>query len=90
MTEKPQRSGSTASHIVTALRELISALDRRVPHVEGPGENPILQDAQMLRRKAVAQIEALSYDQEFVDAIMTDDGCPSPERETNMRSSCAG
>ena len=41
----------------------------------------------MLRSQAVAQIEALRrgepydlpYDQQLVDAIMTDDGCPSSE-----------
>lgn len=85
MTEKPQRSISTASRMVSALRELISALDRRVPHVDRPGELRIAQDAQMLRRQAVARIAALSrhepddkpYDQELVDAIMTDDGGPS-------------
>ena len=94
MTEKPQRSVSAASRILTTLRELISALDRRVPHVERPGEIRISRDAQMLRREAVAQIEALSrqgpddkpHDQELVDAIMTDDGGPPPESETNMRS----
>ncbi|HEY7497534.1 MAG TPA: hypothetical protein VH740_03425 [Vicinamibacterales bacterium] len=82
MTEKPQRGASTASRIIAALRELISALDRRVAHAERPGETRILRDAQMLRREAVAQIDALSrrapddkpYDQELVDAIMTDDG----------------
>ena len=83
-----------ASSIVAALRELISAIDRRVSHVERPGEIRIARDAQMLRREAVAQIEALSrqgpedkpYDQELVDAIMTDDGCPSPESKKNLRS----
>ena len=52
----------------------------------------------MLRREAVAQIEALSrhephdrpYDQELADAIMTDDGSPSPETETHPRSSGNG
>jgi hypothetical protein len=81
MTEKPP-SVSTASSIVAALRELIRAIDRRVPHVERPGELRIARDAQTLRREAVAQIETLSrqgpedkpYDQELVDAIMTDDG----------------
>ena len=49
----------------------------------------------MLRRQALTQIEALyrqepddkPYDQELADAIMTDDGCPSPERDKNMRPS---
>jgi hypothetical protein len=95
MTEQPQRNVSTANRIVATLRELIKALDRRVPHVDRPGEPGIARDAQMLRRQAIAQIDALSrlepdgipYDQELVDAIMTDDGCPSPESETNRQSS---
>ena len=95
MTEKPQRSVSTANRTVSTLRELISALDRRVPHVDRPGELRIARDAQLLRRQAVAQIEAWNrqepddtpYNQELADAIMTDDGCPSPEGETNMGSS---
>jgi len=85
MTEKPPRS---ANRIVSTLRELISALDRRVPHAERPGELRIARDAQLLRRQAVAQIKALNlqgsddqrYDQELVDAIMTDDGCPRARR----------
>jgi chorismate mutase len=96
MTGKPQSRISTTSRIVSTLRELISALDRRVPHVERPGEIRIARDAQILRRQAVAQIEELSrqgpddkpYDQELVEAIMTDDGGPPPESETNTRSSC--
>ena len=84
MGDSGGKTVSTAKQIVTTLRELISALDRRVPHVERRGEIGISQDAQTLRREAVAQIEALSrrgpddkpYDQELVDAIMTDDGSP--------------
>lgn len=95
MIEKPQRSLSTSNRIISTLRELISALDRRVPHVGRPGELRIARDAQMLRREAVAQIEALSrqgpddkpYDQGLVDAIMTDDGCPSPEGGMHIGSS---
>lgn len=79
--------GDRANRMITTLRELISALDRRVPHIDRPGEPRIARDAQMLRRQAVTQIEALSrqglhdspYDQELVNAIMTDDGCPSRE-----------
>ena len=67
--------------MITTLRELISALDRRVPHVDRPGELRIAREAQTLRREAVAQIGALSqqrqwddtpYDQERVEAIMTE------------------
>ena len=95
MVEKPQGGVSTAKRTISTLRELIGALDRRVPHIGRPGELRIARDAEMLRREAVAQIEALNrqapddkpYDQELVDAIMTDDGGPSPERDTHMQSS---
>ncbi len=95
MTNTIRRSASTVNRMITTLRELVSALDRRVPHVDRPGELRIARDAQMLRREAVAQIEALShhepddrpYDQELADAIMTDDGSPSPRKETDLRSS---
>ncbi len=102
MNTKPPSSVSTASCILAALRELVSALDRRVPHGERPGEIGIARDAQMLRREAVAQIETLSrrrsdhkpYDGELVEAIMTDDGCPTAgerdERAILMRRLEAG
>jgi hypothetical protein len=43
------------------LRELIAALDRRVPHIERSGEIAIARDAATLRTKAldrIAQLEA--------------------------------
>ena len=94
MTDESQRSVATANRIVSTLRDLIRALDRRVPQVDRPGELRIARDAQMLRRQAVAQIEALScqepddktYDPELVDAIMTDDGSPSPESMCRFRT----
>jgi hypothetical protein len=81
--------------MITTLRELISALDRRVPHVDRPGELRIAREAQTLRREAVAQIGALSqqrrwddtpYDQERVEAIMTDDGGPPPGAGNSNRA----
>jgi hypothetical protein len=45
------------------LHELIAALDRRVPHVEGTGEIAIARDAATLRTQAldrIAQLEAAS------------------------------
>ena len=47
------------------LRELIGALDRRVPHIERLGEIAIARDAATLRKKAldrIAQLEAASPD----------------------------
>ena len=42
-----------------ALEELISALDRRVPHVERAGEAAIARDAAALRAKAVKRLAEL-------------------------------
>jgi hypothetical protein len=78
---------STPIGTVTALRELIAALDRRVPHVERAGEVQIARDASILRREALRRIEELtrasspdhpSYSQDLVEAIMTDDGGAAP------------
>ena len=85
VSEKRLNGVSTPSRILSALRELIRALDRRVPHPERAGEIRIARDAQMLRREAVARIEELQraglddnlYDPELVEAIMSDDGSPA-------------
>jgi hypothetical protein len=45
--------------IVDDLRELIAALDRRVPRHERDGEPGILRDAQALRHLAVTRIAEL-------------------------------
>lgn len=89
MTKKGPSGASTPSRILSALRELIRALDRRVPHPERTGETRIAGEAQELRREAVARIEELQragsddnlYDQELVEAIMADDGGPTRARE---------
>ena len=46
--------------LVRELKELIEALDRRVPRVELAGEPDIARDAAALRAKAVARLTALS------------------------------
>ena len=42
--------------LVDDLRELIAALDRRVPRIEREGERAIARDAQGLRRAALKRI----------------------------------
>lgn len=42
--------------LVQNLRELVAALDRRVPHIEREGERAIARDAQGLRRAALKRI----------------------------------
>lgn len=72
---------------IFSLRELIRALDRRVPHVERAGETRIARDAQTLRSEALARIKELgdagsdAYDGDLVQAIMTDDGGPAGVRQ---------
>lgn len=46
--------------IVATLRELIEAIDSRVPHVERAGEAQIARDAAALRQEAVSRIEELT------------------------------
>jgi len=47
------------TELVRELRELIDALDRRLPRVEQAGEASIARDAAALREKAVARLTEL-------------------------------
>jgi hypothetical protein len=47
------------SRVIAALKELIAALDRRVPQVKRVGEEKIAQEAATLRKDAVARIGEL-------------------------------
>ena len=87
VTGQTLSSESTTSRVIAALRELIRALDRRVPHAARAGEPRIARDAHSLRHSAIARIAALTrgelpdarFNQELVEAIMTDDGSPTRE-----------
>lgn len=46
---------------MSALRELIVALDRRVPQGEGSRETRIAADSAILRTEAVARIDELNH-----------------------------
>ena len=63
-------------HVVAALRELVEALDRRVPHVERLGEVGIAREAAALRREAAKRVKELTPTQESErsDAPAADDG----------------
>ena len=52
---------SSAAEVLAALRELVEALDRRVPHLERSGEIQIAKDAALLRKEAVTRIAALEH-----------------------------
>ncbi len=49
-----------SAHLIATLRELIEALDERVPQVERAGEAKIAKDAAELRAAAVKRIEDLT------------------------------
>ena len=84
-----RHAASNRGRIVAALRELVEALDRRVPHVERLGEVRIAREAEALRRQALARIEQLTTAQANADgpatdraeAVMADDGGPLPATE---------
>jgi len=46
-------------HVLRQLRELIAALDRRVPQLERLGEHAIANDAAALRKEALERIATL-------------------------------
>lgn len=45
--------------LIRDLRELVAALDRRVPRLEREGERDIARDAQGLRQRALTRIAEL-------------------------------
>ena len=59
----------TDQALVNDLRELIAALDRRVPDLERHGESDVLLDAIALKRTAVKRIAEL---EESLSAPATD------------------
>ena len=70
--------------VIAALRELIDALDRRLPQVERAGEFRIAGEAAILRSEAATRIDELTrvrsdhpvYDPHLADATLADDGGP--------------
>jgi hypothetical protein len=49
----------TSSQIALELRELIAALDRRIPQVERAGEAAIARDSAALKARALKRIQEL-------------------------------
>jgi hypothetical protein len=52
-------SAPAVSELIVELRQLIEALDRRVPRLERSGEADIARDAAALREEALARIAVL-------------------------------
>ena len=53
----------TRGELIQELRELIAALDRRVPHVERAGEVSIARDAAALKARALKRIKDLEREE---------------------------
>ena len=53
---------ATDVELTRALRDLIAALDRRVPRVASVGEAAIARDAQLLRERAVRRLAEIAFD----------------------------
>jgi hypothetical protein len=65
MADKNIGAKADRTRALRHLRELIAALDRRVPHIERSGEIAIARDAAKLKKKAlhrIARLEAASGD----------------------------
>ena len=58
----------TPEEVVRELRELIEALDRRVPRVEQVGEDAIARDAATLRATAVNRLAEITSQQTPAEA----------------------
>lgn len=82
---------TAAAGVVAALRELIDAVDRRVPQLERACEPRIAKVAATLRGEAASRLEEMTrpgtgpgeHDSALVDAVMTDDGGPARTPESS-------
>jgi chorismate mutase len=62
MAMKQDGAAATRARALRSLRELVAALDRRVPHVERVGEVKIAREAASLRKEALKRIADLEKD----------------------------
>ena len=68
MTERTTAEQTNRARTVGELRELVEALDRRVPQVERAGEVSIARAAAVLRIEALKRIQELEHDSDDVAA----------------------
>ena len=64
-----ERSPGHAPDLSQELRELIAALDARLPRVERAGEEAIARDAAALREKAVQRLRTIDADSEIASLL---------------------
>ena len=63
--------------LVQELRELVEALDRRLPRVERAGESEIARDAAALRARAVSRLRELTNETETPEVTKLQGGSKS-------------
>lgn len=63
MSPGPESQAEADRRLIRRLRELIEALDSRVPHLEREGEIGIAGDASALRARALDRIARLEHEQ---------------------------
>lgn len=98
MTDSRRAVPEDPHAVIVALRELIEALDRRIPDVERVGERHIREQAAELRTQATMRIQALAEADSDArtlqaaqsDAVMTDDGGPVPAGGTRKQETIDG
>lgn len=59
----------TSPQLIRVLRELVAALDRRVPQVDRAGEAAIASDAAALRARALERIQELERQPSNVERV---------------------
>jgi len=59
MIREQKNTNDDQTQLIRRLRELVDALDSRVPHLEREGEIQIATDAAALKSKALARIARL-------------------------------
>ena len=59
MVERKRDTRTDMQPMIEDLRELVQALDRRVPQLERRGETDIVRDAEALKNKALERIADL-------------------------------
>jgi len=59
----------TSTRLVRELRELVAAIDRRVPQVQRAGEADIARDAAALKVRALRRIKELEREQAYAEKV---------------------
>lgn len=80
VTERGTPMALSRPEVIHELRELIAALDRRVPHVERAGEASIAGDAALLKAAALKRITELEQQDSSRPSSQADQPRATPTR----------